>query len=306
MQGTFDSNAPNMPAVKATGTAGANAVEATTDNGTAVQAFSNKFGVVGSTTRGAGVTAIASDTGIALRADAKSGNAVNAQSVDAIGILGTSESNVGIQGVCHAGYSYGVVGIGANAGVAAFNPNNSHAAYLASDSVAAWLTGDVHVSGKLWKGSGGFTIDHPGDPANLLLSHSFVESAEMKNLYDGIVETDANGQAEVVLPDWFELLNEDFRYQLCPIGAASPNLHVSQELSAGRVRIAGASPNSRVSWQITGVRRDNWAKANPLQVEEPKQKAERGLYLHPHLFGANAENSIGHARHRPRRKLPSE
>jgi hypothetical protein len=35
----------------------------------------------------------------------------------------------------------------------------------------------------------------------------------MKNTYDGNVTTDDAGLATVALPNWFETLNRDFRYQ---------------------------------------------------------------------------------------------
>lgn len=50
------------------------------------------------------------------------------------------------------------------------------------------------------KSGGGFKIDHPLDPANKHVSHSFVESSDMKNIYDGIATPDQNGKAEVGLP----------------------------------------------------------------------------------------------------------
>ena len=40
----------------------------------------------------------------------------------------------------------------------------------------------------------------------------------MMNIYNGNVITDANGEAVVALPEWFEALNRDFRYQLTVIG----------------------------------------------------------------------------------------
>jgi len=46
------------------------------------------------------------------------------------------------------------------------------------------------VTGKLTKGSGSFKIDHPLDPANKYLSHSFVESPDMMNVYNGNIITD--------------------------------------------------------------------------------------------------------------------
>ena len=45
------------------------------------------------------------------------------------------------------------------------------------------------------------------------MTHSFVESPDMKNIYDGVVTTDPDGNAKVQLPDWFEALNKDFRNQ---------------------------------------------------------------------------------------------
>ena len=56
------------------------------------------------------------------------------------------------------------------------------------------------------------------DPANKYLYHSFVESPDMMNVYNGNVVTDKRGMATVVLPEYFEALNSDFRYQLTVIG----------------------------------------------------------------------------------------
>jgi hypothetical protein len=85
--------------------------------------------------------------------------------------------------------------------------------------LAALLEGNVTVTGTLHKGGGSFKIDHPLDPANKYLSHSFVESPDMKNIYDGVTVLDENGEAEITLPDWFSALNKDFSYQLTAIGA---------------------------------------------------------------------------------------
>ncbi|MCA9325474.1 hypothetical protein KDA23_05435, partial [Candidatus Saccharibacteria bacterium] len=76
------------------------------------------------------------------------------------------------------------------------------------------VTGGASVTGTLSKSSGTFVIDHPLDPANKLLFHSFVESPDVKNMYDGIVTTDSSGEALVTLPDYFESLNRDYRYQV--------------------------------------------------------------------------------------------
>jgi hypothetical protein len=89
------------------------------------------------------------------------------------------------------------------------------------------------------KGGGGFKIDHPLDPTNKHLWHSFVESPDMKNIYDGVTILDERGEAVVELPDWFEALNRDFRYQLTAICGAAPNLHIAEEVAGNRFRIAG-------------------------------------------------------------------
>jgi len=178
-----------------------------------------------------------------------------------------------------------------------YNAGNQHAAYLASDCCAAWFTGDVHIDGTLAKSGGGFQIDHPTDPAEKFLNHSFVESSEMKNIYDGIAVLDANGEAVIELPAWFEPLNHDFRYQLTSLGAPGPNLYIAQEIANHHFSIAGGTPSMRVSWQVTAIRHDAWAKAHPMQVEEEKSAEERGYFLQPELHGASREQRIEFVRH---------
>ncbi len=146
-------------------------------------------------------------------------------------------------------------------------------------------SGNVDVLGTLSKGGGSFKIDHPLDPANKYLYHSFVESPDMMNIYNGNVTTDASGEAAVQLPDWFETLNRDFRYQLTVIG------QFAQAIVAGKVAshhfvIKTDKPNVEVSWQVTGIRQDAFANAHRIQVEVEKAPADRGHYLYPELVGA--------------------
>jgi len=148
--------------------------------------------------------------------------------------------------------------------------------------------GTVHVVGNLTKGGGSFQIDHPLDPANKYLSHSFVESPDMMNIYNGNAVLDSRGQAWVSLPDWFEALNMDFRYQLTPIGNPGQHiLYIAKEIANNRFKIAGGRPGARVSWQVTGIRHDAFANAHRIQVEEDKGD-KRGTYLHPELFKTSA------------------
>jgi hypothetical protein len=142
---------------------------------------------------------------------------------------------------------------------------------------AAEFFGNVHVNGTLEKHAGSFKIDHPLDPERKYLSHSFVESPDMKNVYDGTVTLDANGRATVELPDYFEALNRDFRYQLTAIGAPGPNLYIAEGVKQNCFRIAGGRPYARVSWQVTGVRQDTYANEHRIKVEEEKPRIEEEL-----------------------------
>lgn len=165
------------------------------------------------------------------------------------------------------------------------------------NAYAGSFSGDVSVSGTLTAAVKNFRIDHPLDPANRYLNHASVESSEMLNLYTGNAVLDARGEADVALPHWFEAANSDFRYNLTSIGAPGPNLYIAQEISGGHFRIAGGRPGAKVSWQVTGIRQDAYAKAHPIVVEETKTGREQGHYLHPELFGGDANQSIFEARH---------
>ncbi len=141
--------------------------------------------------------------------------------------------------------------------------------------------GDLWILGTLTKGGLAFKIDHPLDPENMYLNHSGVESPDMMNIYNGNVTLDVDGEAWVQLPEWFEALNQDFRYQLTPVGAPMPNLYVAQKIQDNRFQIAGGAPGQEVSWQVTGIRHDAYADAHRIPVEEEKPPEERGTYLHP-------------------------
>jgi hypothetical protein len=219
-------------------------------------------------------------------------------------VVGYSQSNYGVFGRSESGYgmfgasdrSYGVFG---------YSTSNYAVYGISNGGLAAYLEGNVRISGNLHKSGGSFKIDHPLDPANKYLCHSFVESPDMKNVYDGVVVLDNKGKAEIDLPDWFSILNKDFRYQLTAIGAPGPNLYIAEEISdtttssnknknSSRFRIAGGTSGMKVSWQVTGIRRDPWANANRIQVEEDKPAKERGYYLHPDLYDQPEERGISY------------
>jgi hypothetical protein len=232
------------------------------------------------------------------------GTGSNGRDLGGVGVSGHSDTNRGVAGLSRSGP--GVFGSSTTAaGVAGLSAQNTGVIGISNDTgvvglggfLAGLFFGDVRITGSLSKAGGGFTIDHPGDPANRYLRHSFVESAEMKNLYDGLTTCDDRGEATVSVPEWFETLNTEICYQITAIGTPAPNLFIAAELHDRQFTIAGGSPGLKVSWQLTGVRHDPWAVANPLRAEEEKTGSDRGHYLHPQLYGQSDERSIVAARH---------
>ncbi|MCK4979313.1 MAG: hypothetical protein KAS62_02900 [Candidatus Delongbacteria bacterium] len=197
---------------------------------------------------------------------------------------------------CHAhtsaqGYVNGVYGRGddgttRNVGIFGYSTGGS------GTNWAGYFFGDINVTGTVVKSVSKTTIDHPLDPTNKFLTHAAVESDNMMNIYNGNVILDNNGRAVVTMPDWFESLNTEFRYQLTPMGASAPELYLAKEISNESFEIAGGKPNMKVSWQVTGIRNDEFAKANPIEVETSKDQIEKGYYLHPKAYGQPEEMGI--------------
>ncbi len=218
--------------------------------------------------------------GSAVDGNSINDHAIVGTSASHFGVRGETESSTGVGGIAVTGNGIGggsdgasgVFGIGKRAGVF---------------SGAVLVDGDFAVSGlKL------FRIDHPFDPANQYLSHAAMESPEALNLYSGNVTTNSSGDATVQLPSYFSSINRDFRYQLTVIGQFAQAI-VADEIANNRFTIKTDQPNVKVSWQVTGIRNDAWARAHPLQVEQPKPEDERGTYQHPELFNQPEEKSLG-------------
>jgi len=234
----------------------------------------------------------ASVTGIsaALRGNSPEGSGVLGISDSGSGVLGTSNTNIGVHGVSTTfigvrGFSDGGTGVhgSSTSGTGVFGRSTT--------GLAGEFLGDVSVSGTLSKAGGSFKIDHPLDPENKYLYHSFVESPDMKNIYDGNVVTDENGEAVVILPEYFEALNRDFRYQLTVIGSFSQAI-VAQKIKQNRFTIKTSSPGVEVSWQVTGIRQDPWANKNRIKIEVEKEERERGFFLHPEVYDQPYERSV--------------
>jgi hypothetical protein len=294
------------------------------------------YGDAGSTTGSNGVVAygatgvagyatVAGSIGVYGNGGSSSGSAGVSGTGGTYGAYGYSASGYGIYGTTPSAGVDGVHGISAseNSGVAGINDNSTAGfgvygqaaspggvgggfyntstgdalfAYEQNGGYAAFFDGNVDVDGNLSKAGGSFKIDHPLDPANKYLYHSFVESPDMMNIYNGNATTDASGSAVVTLPEWFETLNRDFRYQLTVMGQFAQAI-VASKVANHQFTIKTDKPNVEVSWQVTGIRQDAWANAHRIPVEVSKAPADRGLYLHPELFGAPPEKSIALAHH---------
>jgi hypothetical protein len=284
-------------------TSSGNGVHAGTSSGNGVFASSNTgIGVVGQHTADTGT-----QPGVMGETNSQAGGVVGAGAVGVYGRVNsttagtysagvhghnnaTGGSGVGVLGT-HAGPSAGVWGESANgSGVVGWVTGASAGNYgiygysPSPTGYAGYFSGRVHVQGTLSKSAGSFKIDHPQDPANKYLSHSFVESPDMKNIYDGMVTLDANGEATVQMPEWFDALNKEFRYQLTCVGGYAP-VYISQEMQGNSFRIAGGKAGLKVSWQVTGIRHDPYAEQHRIPVEEDKPANEQGKYLHPDLYG---------------------
>jgi len=214
----------------------------------------------------------------------------------------TGEDGIGVRGETTGAHSWAVHGLHSPTGntgtlgrslcgVYGYSANWYGIHGTTSTGYAGYFEGDVYVNGNLGKASGGFKIDHPLEPENKYLQHSFVESPDMMNVYNGNVMLDEKGEVVVELPKYFEALNCDFRYQLTCIGGFAP-VYIAEKISDNRFKIAGGKKGMEVSWQVTGIRQDAYARANRILVEEDKTAEERGYYLHPTAYGLPEEKGI--------------
>jgi|SRR5450631_296181 hypothetical protein len=294
----------------------AGVIGSSTTGGNGVVGFvGDATGVVGNSITGAGVQGISGSgdgvVGQSFGADGKPPGTGVLGTSDTVGVWGTSGAGVAVRGDCTNGFGmlgysvrgFGVYGVSTNnSGVVGHTDGTSAAGVFGESSgpgFAGFFNGDVGIAGNLFiagavfKSGGGFMVDHPLDPGNKYLRHSFVESPDMLNVHNGNVTTDANGEATISLPDYFEALNQDFRYQLTVIGQFAQAI-VGQEIGNNHFTIKTDQPRVRVSWQVTGIRRDPWAVANRIAVEEEKTAEEKGRYLHPELWGRPNEEQIHH------------
>ncbi|BCW96597.1 MAG: hypothetical protein WHS44_02280 [Fimbriimonadales bacterium] len=186
------------------------------------------------------------------------------------GVDGRGNSR-GVYGFATAtsGTTYGVFGL--------TNSSNGYGVYSSGNFAAS--------------GNKSFQIDHPLRPETHFLNHFCTEAPEPLNAYSGNVTTDAQGYAVVQLPDYFEAVNRDFRYQLTVIGQFAQAI-VAEEIRANRFVIRTDKPHVKVSWRVEAIRNDRWVQQYGYQTEQEKPDHYRGKYLHPELYGQPKERGI--------------
>src|SRR5581483_8262152 len=234
----------------------------------AIKAFSTSGAAVSATaSNGYGIRAI-STSGEAINATSSSDHAIDATSTEEAGVIGETDDATGAYP--------GVWGIGPGAGY----------------NWAGYFSGNIRVVGNVIDGTSLTLADDPRDPANAELASTPVNASAMLNVFSGNVTTDANGEAVVRLPGYFDATNADPRYQLTVVGQFAQAI-VARKIHDNRFTIRTDKPNVEVSWQVTGVRSDPYAKAHPFQAERAKSAAERGRYVDPAAYGQPASAAIG-------------
>lgn len=291
----FDNN--NLAATRPTldvesSAAGESIPTGTQDNGIAIKGQSTGafgIGVMGrgvtagvfgysSTTGGAGVLGRTDGGGGSVSSGVRGeGNGAGTVAIAAFNNFGT-----GVHAVADAG----------GTAIFASNGGSNSSGFAGDFQGRVRVTGNLQVTGSVSKGSGTFKIDHPMDPENKFLYHSFVESPDMKNIYDGVVTLDASGAATVTLPAYFNALNKEYRYQLTCVGGYAP-VYIAKEVDNNTFEIAGGKPGLKVSWTVTGIRQDPYANMNRVQPEVEKSADEKGLYLYPEAYGKPESMRIG-------------
>ncbi|MFH0896346.1 MAG: hypothetical protein V2A54_18085 [Bacteroidota bacterium] len=245
--------------------------------------------------------------------------------VSGMGFNGTSgeTNNIGGYGVFGANYystgttgdGVGIAGVGAvgvmgqtveGAFFGVYGENISTSTTENNVGVAGWGwvgvfgqddgTGfGVYSDGELGSsGTKSFMIDHPLDPANKFLKHYCLESPEVLNVYRGNVTLDMNGEAVVILPNYFKEININFSYNLTAVGSAAPGLYVKEEVKENYFKVAGGKSGQKVSWTLYAERNDKYVQNKPSskQVEVPKRAGNVGKYLRPELYGQPASKAI--------------
>lgn len=134
--------------------------------------------------------------------------------------------------------------------------------------------GNVNFSGTVSKGGGSFLIDHPLDPLNRNLVHSFVEGPRADLVYRGSVRlSDGKAVASIdeasgMTPGTFEALTKHTAAEIWVQNQSSYDA-VRGRVVGGRVEIECQNPTSSdlVTWLVIAERSDAFYRHCPLTDE---------------------------------------
>ncbi len=159
----------------------------------------------------------------------------------------------------------------------------------AVNSYAGGFNGNVFIAGNLQKGSGSFLIDHPLDPENKLLRHNFVESPENLLIYRGTIRLDDQGEAVVVMPDYFKALTDEHKATVTVTPVGKPFMAGHEWDPEGGAFTAYGDPGREVTWIVCADRDDPVIHQLGRPVEEEKGPdngyCDRGKLIYPAAYG---------------------
>lgn len=259
--------------------------------GEAIDAVGRQIGIWGDASEGgtAAKVGILGTAGAFGPAGAISGQVgvLGRYSFEGVGVQGQAWTAAGVFALYNPPAGYTDVGVFGNVGDAAI-----------FGGLAGLFVGNVHISGNYTAtGTKSFLIDHPQKPATHYLRHFCAEGPEPNTLYRGTVTLNAQGEAIVELPAYFEALNADFSYHLTCLGDYAP-VYIKQRIQGNRFVIGGGKPGMEVSWLVIARRNDPYWRSHPEEqlVEIPKEPDNIGKYLHPELYGAPRSQTAAYRR----------
>jgi len=246
------------------------------------------YGVWGQTTYGPSAV-------FGLNTRTTGGHGVWGQGVNGVVGESTNQNGYGVFGSNSAASDpgAGVAGVGIT-GVAGQSTNTSlsYGIYSYDDG---GITNQLDVGGNFSAGgTKSFRIDNPNSPDDKFLVHFCAESPEVLNIYRGTTNLNANGEAIVEMPSYFEQINHNFSYSLTAVGSSAPNLYIKKKIENGKFIIAGGNANQEIDWVVYAERNDKYLQANPevRNVEPVKTGKYKNKYVHPELYGKAKEKGI--------------
>jgi len=287
---TGTGNAINAASTNAANTT--STIQATTNSSTLINSA-----ILGQSTGAArGVAGEVTSTATADAAvrgnNTRTGGGIGVEGVGFNGVSGITSNPVGYgvfgQNSSTTSTTDDEVGVGGQGGFVGVKGSSASGGFgIASTDVVFAVTDIASGGGKSFK------IDHPLDPENKYLRHFAIEAPTILNLYRGNIVCNGQGEAIVILPDYFHSINIDFSYHLTPIGAAA-TLFIKEKIKNGKFVIAGGIPGMEVSWQLISQRNDLYMQntIDAGKAETAKEPRNKGKYIRPDFYGQPEEKAI--------------